>query len=85
MHRALPGNWKWANVVPIFTKGSKDDKNNYRLVSLTSIVGKLLESIIREQIQKFLDENKLIYSNQHGFKKGKSCLTILIEYFDKIF
>ena len=54
--------------------GSNSDKNNYRQVSLTSIVGKLLEIIIRDQVQKFLDEHKLIYSNQHGSIKGKSCL-----------
>ena len=74
MHREIPlhGDWKSANVVVIFKKGSKNDKNNYRPVSLTSIVGircwRLL--IIRDQVQKFLDENKLIYSSQHGFTKG---------------
>ena len=72
-------------MVPIFKKESKGDKNNYRSVSLTSIVGKLLESIIRDQVQKFLDENKLIYSSQHGFTKGKSRLTNFIEFFDRIF
>ena len=52
------GEWKSANVVPIFKKGSKDDKNNYGPVSLISIIYKLLESIIRDQVQRFLDENK---------------------------
>ena len=77
----MPEDWKSANVVRIFKKCSKGDKNNYRPVSSTSIVGKLLESIIRVQVQKFLDKNKLIYSNQHGFVKGESCLTNLIEFF----
>ena len=66
-------------MVPIFKKG------NYRPVNLTSIVGKLLESIIRERIQEFLEENKLINSSQHGFIKGKSCLINLIEFFERIF
>ena len=61
------------------------DNNNYRPVSLISIVGKLLESIIRDQVQKFLDENKLIHSSQHGFTNGKSCLTNLTEFFYRIF
>ena len=60
------------------------DKNKHRPVSLTSIVGKLLKSIIRDQV-KFLDETKLIYSSQHVFTKGKSCITNLIEFFDRIF
>ena len=53
---------------------------NYRPVSLTSINYKLLESIIRDQVQMFLDE-KVIYSSQHGFTKCKSYLTNLIELF----
>ena len=85
LHGEIPVDWKSANVVPIFKKCSKGDKNNYRPVTLTSIVGKLLESIIRDQVQKFLYENKLIYSSQHGFTKGTLCLTNLIEFFDRIF
>ena len=45
----------------------------------------MLESIIRDQVQKFLDEIKSIYSSQHGFSKGKSCLTNLIEFINRIF
>ena len=74
LHGKIPGDWKSANVVPIFKKGSKGDKNNYRPVTFKSIVGKLLESIIRYQVQKLLDENKLIYSSQHRFT-GKLYLT----------
>ena len=77
-HWEIPADWKSENVVPIFKKGSKGDKNNYRLVSLTSLVVKLLGNFIRDQVQKFLDENKLIYSIQHGFIKGKTYLTNLI-------
>ena len=43
----------------------------------------MLESIIRDQVQQFLDENKLIYPSQHGFTKGKSChLSLDIIYLD---
>ena len=63
LHGEIPVDWKSANVVPIFKKGFKGDKNNYRPVSLTSIIGKMLVNIIRDQIQNFLDENKFIYSN----------------------
>ena len=67
MYGEVPSDWKSANVVLIFKRGWKGGKNNYRLVSLTSIVCKLLESIIRDQVQKCLDENKLIYSSFHGW------------------
>ena len=55
LYREIPPDWKSANVVPIFKKGSQSEKNNYRPV------GKLSESIIRDQEQTFLDGNKLIY------------------------
>ena len=81
----IPDDWKQANVVPIFKKGSKGDVNNYRPVSLTSIVCKLFESILRDQLQIFMEENSLINNSQHGFSKGRSCLTNLIEFFDRVF
>ena len=56
MYGEIPGDWKSANVVPIFKKGSQSDKNNYRPVSGISIVGKLLKRIIRERVQKLLEE-----------------------------
>ena len=46
----IPVDWKSVNVVPIFKKGSKGDKNNYRPVSLTSVVGKLLVNTIGENV-----------------------------------
>ena len=55
--------WKVQMLIPIFKKGLQSDKNDYRSVSLKSIVGKLLESIIRGRVQKFLEENKLIQAS----------------------
>ena len=47
----LPQDWKHAEVTAIFKKGSKTDPGNYRPVSLTSVVCKILESFIRDTIQ----------------------------------
>jgi len=46
--RIVPQDWKEAFVSPLFKKGSKAKPENYRPVSLTSIVGKILESIIKD-------------------------------------
>jgi hypothetical protein len=80
----LPAEWKVANVTPIFKKGSKSEPNNYRPVSLTSVVCKIMERMIRDVMMSYLIENNLIYKGQHGFVPGKSCTTNLLETMDTI-
>jgi Reverse transcriptase (RNA-dependent DNA polymerase)/Endonuclease-reverse transcriptase len=75
----LPDEWKNANVVPIYKKGPKTDKANYRPVSLTSIPCKIMESIVKDRILEFLEDNDSLNQAQHGFMKGRSCLTNLLE------
>ena len=72
----LPYQWKEAHVVALFKKGIKRDANNYRPVSLTSICGKLLEKIVRDNIVKTLESQGLIHKDQHGFRGGRSCCTV---------
>ena len=75
----VPESWKTANVTPIFKKGDKRDPSNYRPVSLTSTIGKIMEKIIRDHINKHMQLNKLYSPHQHGFRKGRSCSTQLLE------
>ena len=77
-------NWKRGNITPIFKSGSKMTPGNYRPVSLTCIVCKLMESIIRDNIISHLNKYALIHSSQHGFTAGKSCQTNLIEYLNTL-
>ena len=76
----LPSDWKTANVVPIYKKGPKYLPVNYRPVSLTCICSKLMEHIIVSQIGKHLQNHNILDKNQHGFLKGRSCETQLIEF-----
>ena len=75
--------WRAANVVPLYKKGSKNLPSNYRPVSLTSVVCKILESIIKDAISTHLESNSLIKSSQHSFSSGKSCLTNLLIYLEQ--
>jgi len=79
----VPKDWRKASVTPVFKKG-KEDPGNYRPVSLTSSPGKVMEQLILDSISKQVEEKKVIRSSQHGFTKGKSCLTNLIAFYDGV-
>ena len=74
----IPSSWKEAHVSPIFKKVSKSMTCNYRPVSLTSIVCKLQESLIRDALMAYLVRNNLLSPCQHGFVSGRSCTTQLL-------
>ena len=74
----LPLDWKLANVVPIHKKGKKDNVENYRPVSLTSLVMKIFEKCIRDLI--FEKCNDKLSPHQHGFLPERSCTTQMIDY-----
>ena len=72
--------WKSANVSPIFKKGSKSELGNYMPVYLTAIPCKIMESIIRDKMLKFAQENNFMTNDhQHGFMKSRYCLTNVLE------
>ena len=62
----IPKDWKKANVTPIFKKGVKKNKENYRPVSLTSHVCKVMERIIVYGLNQHLEKNKMIGESQHS-------------------
>ena len=74
----VPLEWKEANIIPLFKNGSRNKSVNYRPVSLTSVICKVLETIIRDHMMDFLIKHKLINPSQHGFLKARSCLTNLL-------
>ena len=78
----VPDDWKKAIVTPIFKKGSKQSPSNYRPVSLTIILWKIMEMLIRGHVMKHLLNNNLICQQQHGFTPGRSCTTQLLNTLD---
>ncbi|GAB0181371.1 mitochondrial enolase superfamily member 1 [Grus japonensis] len=82
--REVPVDWRLANVTPIYKKGQKEDLGNYRSVSLTPVLGKVMEQIILSVIMWHIQDNHVIRPSQHGFRKGRCCLTNLISFYDKV-
>ena len=78
----LPVDWKIANITPIHKKGSKHKKENYRQISLTSIISKVAEKIIRSRVLNFWTDHQVLNPNQFGFTKGKSTLAQLLSSFN---
>ena len=70
--------------IPLFKKGSRNKSENYRPVSLTSVICKLLERLIKNHMVEFLVKHKLLNSSQHGFLKARSCLTNVLCFLEEI-
>ena len=81
---SVPLDWRTANITPIYKKGPKNLAENYRPVSLTSQLSKILEALLRDEMVKHLDKHKLIRDSQHGFRNGRSCATNLLAFMDEV-
>ena len=75
---SVPEDWKKALVTPVFKKHDRSLAANYRPISLTCIVCKLLEHIISTNIHAHLENYGILHNAQHGFRKQRSCETQLI-------
>jgi len=80
--RELPQAWLDENVTPLHKKGSKLDPANYRPISLTSILVKILEKIVKATLMQHLTSHKFLSDNQHDFVNHKACVTNLLETVD---
>jgi hypothetical protein len=77
-----PAEWKLANVVPIHKKGAKENIENYRPISLTSLVMKTFERLLKEKILSLTLDN--LNEHQHGFLGKKSCSTNMAIFSDSL-
>ena len=81
----IPQVYKEQFITPVYKKGNKTEPANYRPVSLTSHVIKVFERIMRKNLVDFLEKNHIFSPKQHGFRKGRSCLTQLLQHMDYLF
>ena len=72
----VPQEWKRANITPVFKSDNKNWVENYRSVSLLSVPSKCQEKIIYHAIFSHVAPD--LNDWQHGFIKGRSCVTQLV-------
>ena len=81
----IPDSWKEASITPIYKrKGNKWDSLQYRPISLTSQIMKLLERIVRTYLIHYLEINNILPDSQHGFRPNRSTISQLLEQYDQI-
>ena len=80
----VPKDWKRADIVPIFKSGNKESPGNYRPVSLTSVVAKLCEKVIKKRWSENPERRERIAKGQFGFRKGRSCVTNLLCFYSRV-
>ncbi len=73
----FPDDLKSARVAPIFKSGERSDANNYRPISVLSVIAKVFEKIVFKQFYEYLSDNNLLSQNQSGFRPRHSTLTAL--------
>ena len=79
----FPTEWKTAKVIPLLKKGDPLNPQNYRPVAILPVISKILEKVVFCQIVQYMEENKLLHPNHHGFRSGHSTTTCLIQLYDR--
>ena len=68
----IPKDWARGIIVPIYKDGEKKNVDNYRGITLLSVVGKLYTSILNNRFTSWFAENKKIVEEQGGFRAKRS-------------
>ncbi len=74
----VPGDWKLAEVIPLHKKGDAANVGNYRPASLTIVICKAQERLIRQAMYQHMASNGILSDAQHGFVHKRSCLSNLL-------
>ena len=80
----FPDDCKIAKLKPLYKKEAKTEPKNYRPIPLLPLLSKIIERIIHNQTQEFLDKNNILYRYQSGFRNHHSTDTCLSYLTDKV-
>ncbi|CAB3982361.1 Hypothetical predicted protein [Paramuricea clavata] len=80
----FPSAWKMARVTPLYKDGERDQSNNYRPISVLSVLSKILEKHVAKSLMNYLVNNNLLYELQSAFREGHSTESALIKLTDQI-
>ena len=83
-HGTVPPQWKKGIVTPIHKNGSRHMAQNYRPITMTSMLCRILEKIIKKTVVAHLDHHEYLSNCQHGFRQQRSCLSNLIMNLEEI-
>ena len=79
----FPSDWKEAKVIPVYKSGTKSNMNNYRPISIISIIAKTMEKLVHKQIYSYLQHNNILIEAQHGFRPLHSTASALLKITNK--
>ena len=82
VNNKVPDDWKISRVTPLFKRGKRSNMNNYRPISIISVVAKVFERLVYDQLSNYLTEYGILTQSQSGFRKFHSTVTALLEATD---
>lgn len=80
---SVPTDWKNADIRPLFKGGRRDKPENYRPISLTSLISKMVEHVICTSMWSHINKHQLLVDSQHGFRSGYNTTTQLLHVIHK--
>ena len=81
---SFPDKYKISKIKPLYKKGLKTDRKNFRSISLLPLISKIIERIIHDRTMNLVSDNNVLYKYQSGFRKFHSTDTCFSYLHDKI-
>ena len=81
----FPQSLKVAKIIPIYKGKEKNNVDNYRPISITSIISKIFEKIIKIRLLDFLNKYKLMNENQYGFRQKSNTLYAIMDILNQVY